>query len=133
MSKHFLYKLFFWVFITLFYAFRPMLFYGRKTQPDVILNFVFIIAFDLLILKYWGSGALLYLLVVAFLSIGPHPAATHVLAEHFEYVVGLETYDYFGPWNILNLNLGYHIEHHDFPTCPWYNLRKLRAAAPEFY
>ncbi len=35
--------------------------------------------------------------------------------------------------NIINLDLGYHIEHHDFPTCPWYNLRKLRKAAPEFY
>lgn len=66
-----------------------MLFYNTKISLDEILNYVFIIFTDLIIYKYWGSGALLYLLIVAFLSIGPHPAAIHVLAEHFEYVVGL--------------------------------------------
>lgn len=81
-------------------------------------------------MKHWGPSALAFLFGVAFLSIGPHPAAIHVLAEHFEFVKGLETYDYFGFWNFFNLNLGYHIEHHDFPTCPWYNLKKLREAAP---
>jgi sphingolipid delta-4 desaturase len=38
-----------------------------------------------------------------------------------------------GWMNIPNLNMGYHIEHHDFPSIPWYNLPKLRAMAPEFY
>ena len=88
---------------------------------------------DAIIYKYWGGGALLYLLLGAYLSIGPHPASMHVIAEHYEFAKGQETYDYFGFWNFFNLNLGYHIEHHDFPTCPWYNLKKIRAAAPEFY
>lgn len=127
------FKFFFWSVLSLFYAFRPLFCYNRGIGLDEILNYLFIAFTDLLVYKYWGTGALLYLLLVAFLSIGPHPAAIHVLAEHFEFVEGLETYDYFGVWNILNLNLGYHIEHHDFPTCPWYNLPKLRAAAPEFY
>lgn len=127
------YKFFFWVFLTLFYGLRPIFCYNRGIELDEILNMVFIVFTNLLVFKYWGASALLYLLITAFLSIGPHPAAIHVLAEHFEFVEGLETYDYFGPWNILNLNLGYHIEHHDFPTCPWYNLPKVRAAAPEFY
>ena len=83
------FKFFFWIFLTLFYGLRPVLFYGQKHQLDVILNFIFILGVDLLILKYWGTGAIAYLLLVAFLSIGPHPAAIHVLAEHFEYVVGL--------------------------------------------
>lgn len=29
--------------------------------------------------------------------------------------------------------MGYHNEHHDFPSVPWTRLPKLRALAPEFY
>jgi hypothetical protein len=57
-----------------------MFFYNKKISMDEILNYIVILVFDLVILKYWGSGALLYLLIIAFLSIGPHPAAIHVLA-----------------------------------------------------
>jgi sphingolipid delta-4 desaturase len=63
-----------------------MFFYNKKISLDEVLNYIVIFIFDLVVLKYWGSGALLYLLIVAFLSIGPHPAAIHVLAEHFEFV-----------------------------------------------
>ena len=96
-------------------------------------NLVVIMITNLIIFKFWGVNAILYMLFVSFVSIGPHPAAAHTIAEHFEFVKGMETYDYFGPWNFFNLNLGYHIEHHDFPACPWYNLPKIRATAPEFY
>jgi hypothetical protein len=60
-----------------------MFFYNKKISFDEILNYIVIVAFDLVILKYWGSGALLFLLIVTFLSIGGHPGAIHVLAEHF--------------------------------------------------
>jgi sphingolipid delta-4 desaturase len=126
LSRHPLFKVFFWSWLSLFYAFRHMLCYNRKISLDEVVNYIVIIIFDYFVFKYWGGGALLYLLISAFLSIGPHPAAIHVLAEHFEFVAGLETYDYFGVWNVMNLNLGYHIEHHDFPTCPWYNLPEVR-------
>lgn len=86
-----------------------MFFYNVKLTLDEILNYVFIAFTDLLVYKYWGSGALLYFFLATFFSMGPHPAAAHILAEHFEFVPGLETYDYIGVWNILNLNLGYHI------------------------
>lgn len=29
--------------------------------------------------------------------------------------------------------MGYHNEHHDFPSIPWTRLAALRALAPEFY
>jgi hypothetical protein len=37
-------------------------------------------------------------------------------------------------WMSLTMfNLNYHVEHHDFPSVPWYYLPKITAAAPEFY
>lgn len=132
-SKYIFFKWFFWGFMTLFYAFRPVFTMQRKITKDELMNVIVIACTDYLVYRYWGIYALLYLLGVALFSIGGHPGAIHVLAEHYEIVKGLETYDYIGPWNILNIDLGYHIEHHDFPTAPWWNLRKIRRAAPEFY
>ncbi|KNZ81612.1 Dihydroceramide delta(4)-desaturase [Termitomyces sp. J132] len=44
-----------------------------------------------------------------------------------------ETFSYYGPLNLLAYNVGYHNEHHDFPSVPWTRLPALRALAPEFY
>lgn len=126
-------KFFFFFFLTPIYALRPFLFMHKKMTLDEIINFAVILCSDVLIYKFWGSGSLAYIILTAFFSIGGHPAAIHTIAEHAEFVTGMESYDYFGIWNFFNLNLGHHIEHHDFPTCPWYNLPAIRAAAPEWY
>ena len=97
------------------------------------INWTIIMTTNFLLYYFWGSNALIFVLTTTAFSIGPHPAAAHVIAEHFEFVKGLETYDYIGFWNIPNINVGYHTEHHDFPTCPWWNLPKIRKIAPEYY
>ena len=44
-----------------------------------------------------------------------------------------ETGSYYGSLNRLALNVGYHNEHHDFPSVPWNRLPSIRRIAPEFY
>lgn len=123
-------KLGFLIGIAFVYAFRPMLFHVKPLTKIELINYITVVLFDVIVYLTLGPWTLIYLLGCIFLSIGPHPSAMHILAEHFEFLYHLETYDYLGWWNIPNLNIGYHIEHHDFPTMPWYNLPKLRKAAP---
>jgi hypothetical protein len=47
-----------------------------------MINFVVIFCVDLLIFKFWGLKALVYALIGGLISIGAHPAAIHVIAEH---------------------------------------------------
>ncbi|KDQ60144.1 hypothetical protein JAAARDRAFT_56116 [Jaapia argillacea MUCL 33604] len=77
---------------------------------------------------------LFYLLFSSFFAGSWHPLAGHFIAEHYLWD-GLEqeTYSYYGPLNWLAYNVGYHNEHHDFPSIPWTRLPALRALAPEFY
>jgi sphingolipid delta-4 desaturase len=66
-------------------------------------------------------------------SIGLHPLGSRWIQEHFTLDPGQETGSYYGALNRLALNVGYHNEHHDFPSIPWNKLPAIRSIAPEFY
>jgi len=116
-----------------FYSLRPMIVNPKKPTKWEFINYACTIAFDAIIVYFYGIGGLLYLFVGTLLGMGIHPVAGHFIAEHYVMNEGQETYSYYGPLNWLTYNVGYHNEHHDFPFISCKNLPKLRALAPEFY
>jgi sphingolipid 4-desaturase/C4-monooxygenase len=85
------------------------------------------------VILLWGWGAFAYLALSLFASIGLHPIGARWIQEHYVVKADQETYSYYGPNNLLALNVGFHNEHHDFMMIPWNHLPKLRKLAPEYY
>jgi fatty acid desaturase len=97
----------------------------------------------------WSWKPLLFLYLAETLwSIPPHPACAmfitnHGSGKHEEEGHGVEggegmcipsSSTYAGRlYSIFTLGTNYHVEHHDFPTIPFYNLSRLKEIAPEYY
>lgn len=98
------------------------------------INALCLLAYDLAIFHFFGCNALIYLFASFWFSVGGlHPLAARWVQEHFTFDPAQETFGYYGPLNIVALNIGYHNEHHDFPDVPWMRLPELKKMAPEFY
>lgn len=102
-------------------------------DPWIYVNLLLQIVFVSLILFYFGWYAVLYLVFSALFSVGLHPLGARWIQEHFVLHEKQETYSYYGPFNWLMFNVGYHNEHHDLMMIPWSRLPKLKKMAPEFY
>ena len=118
----------------LFYALRPTFVRSQKLTKWHVANIIAQLVFNYFLLSYAGLKAYVYLIESSFFAGSLHPLAGHFIAEHYLWD-GLEqeTYSYYGCLNIFGYNVGYHNEHHDFPSVPWTRLPALRALAPEFY
>ncbi|KAF7334261.1 Sphingolipid delta(4)-desaturase [Mycena sanguinolenta] len=127
-------KVFFATFQIFFYALRPGIVRSQRFTRWHALNFLMQFLFDYIFISSLGWYSFMYLLLSSFFAGSLHPCAGHFIAEHYLWD-GLEqeTYSYYGPLNILAYNVGYHNEHHDFPSIPWTRLPALRALAPEAY
>ncbi|RMD44931.1 hypothetical protein DV735_g189, partial [Chaetothyriales sp. CBS 134920] len=139
-------KAFFCTFQLLFYAVRPMFIYRIPFGTVHYCNIAAQVVFDVLIVKFLGWNAMLYLLLSSLLAGSLHPCAGHFISEHYVFARSSlkesktphdtpipETFSYYGPLNLLTYNVGYHNEHHDFPAIPWTRLPKLHEIAKEFY
>jgi sphingolipid delta-4 desaturase len=108
----------------------------REIKPIdgwVVLNLVAQVAFDVAVWVWIGPGAFFYLLASMFFGVGFHPLGARWIQEHYVFFPGQETTSYYGKLNKVALNVGYHNEHHDFPSVPWNRLPRIREAAPEVY
>ena len=133
-DNYFIGKVLWLLFYPLFQVFRI----GRLKEIKpfdswVALNWAVQIAFTVLIIWLWGPKAIIYLLASFFFSVGLHPLGARWIQEHYLTHGEQETYSYYGPLNNVAFNVGFHNEHHDFPSIPWNRLPKIREGAPTFY
>jgi sphingolipid 4-desaturase/C4-monooxygenase len=97
-------------------------------------NSIVQVGFDTAVALLLGPKALIYFLASLFFSIGLHPLGARWIQRHYMTASGeQETFSYYGRLNLLAFNVGYHNEHHDFPSVAWNKLPRIRAIAPEFY
>ena len=85
------------------------------------------------VVYFLGWSSLIYLFCSVWFATAIHPLGARVVQEHMIHQPGILTYSYYGKWNWLIFNFGYHAEHHDFVRIPWSRLPKLKKLAPEYY
>jgi sphingolipid delta-4 desaturase len=97
-------------------------------------NLIIQVSFNVAVYFLLGPKAFWYFFMSLFFSIGLHPLGARWIQRHFTTTDGdQETFSYYGPLNRLAFNVGYHNEHHDFPSVAWSRLPQIRAIAPEYY
>lgn len=126
-------KLVFLILMPIFYGLRPYVKQPKMQSPMEIVNIIVCFAYDYLVYQYCGMQGVVYLFIGTMWGLSINPVGIHILSEHYEFNKNQDTYSYYGWVNYLNFNMGYHLEHHDFPNIPWNKLPQLTEMAPEFY
>ncbi|GAB6031708.1 hypothetical protein CHUAL_009457 [Chamberlinius hualienensis] len=116
-----------------FYALRPFCVYPKPPSLLEFINLTAQLGFDAFIYYLWGIKPVVYLVAGSLLAMGLHPVAGHFISEHYVFQKGYETYSYYGILNLVTLNVGYHMEHHDFPYISGFRLPELKKIAGEYY
>lgn len=100
----------------------------------VLINWLIQLTFNVVIIVFLGPKAFVFMLASFFFSVGLHPLGARWIQEHYLTLDPTqETYSYYGPLNKVAFNVGYHNEHHDFPSIPWNKLPQLKSKAPAYY
>lgn len=100
----------------------------------IVANILACAAFTTAIYYFMGWPALAYLLLSFSFSVGLHPLGARWVQEHYlTHSVEQETYSYYGGLNTVAFNVGFHNEHHDFPSIPWNKLPEIKKTAPQYY
>jgi len=122
------------LFYPIFQMIRPMRLKEISLMDKwTVINMVVQFTFMGFFIYFLGWKATAYLTMSFFFSVGLHPLGARWIQEHFLTHGDQETKSYYGPLNSVNLNVGYHNEHHDFPSVPWNNLPKIKKIANSYY
>ncbi|HEX6333219.1 MAG TPA: fatty acid desaturase [Flavisolibacter sp.] len=133
-NNYFIGKVIWFLFYPLFQAFRiSRLKEIRPFDSWTALNWGLQILFTAAIWYFVGPKAVAYLTLSFFFSVGLHPLGARWIQEHYLTHGEQETYSYYGPLNKVAFNVGYHNEHHDFPSIPWNKLPDLKQKALPYY
>jgi sphingolipid delta-4 desaturase len=134
-NHSFLGKALWMLFFPIFQAIRTVRLKEIKPVDGwIVANWLAQIVFDVAIWMLIGPQAFVFLLLSFFFSVGLHPLGARWIQEHYLTLdEHQETYSYYGPLNKVAFNVGYHNEHHDFPSIPWNRLPDLKSKAPEYY
>ena len=96
-------------------------------------NIALSVGFSAAVLLAFGWRSLVFLVIAALLAFGPHPLGARRISEHLTVRRGQPTTSYYGIANRISFDVGYHVEHHDFPHIPWSRMRKLHTLVPGEY
>jgi sphingolipid delta-4 desaturase len=100
----------------------------------ILLNWIIQLSFNVALFVFIGPKAFVYMLASFFFSVGLHPLGARWIQEHYLTLDPIqETYSYYGPLNKVAFNVGFHNEHHDFPSIPWNKLPQIKSKAPDYY
>ncbi|MBS1531442.1 MAG: fatty acid desaturase [Bacteroidetes bacterium] len=100
----------------------------------LMINILVQMAFNVAVWYFMGWHALGFMFISLWFSIGLHPLGARWVQEHYlTFKSDQETYSYYGVLNLTAFNVGFHNEHHDFPSVPWNKLPQLKKSAPEYY
>lgn len=134
-NNYFIGKVIWLLFYPFFQAFRiTRLKEIKPFDKWMALNWLTQVVFVTAMWYLFGAKAIVFLTLSFFFSVGLHPLGARWIQEH--YLMNhseQETYSYYGVLNKLAFNVGYHNEHHDFPSVPWNKLPEIRKQAPGFY
>ena len=134
-NNYFIGKIIWLLFYPLFQAFRiTRLKEIKPFDKWMALNWIAQAVAAAAIWYFFGGKAVAFLSLSFFFSVGLHPLGGRWIQEH--YLMNdshQETYSYYGVLNKLAFNVGYHNEHHDFPSVPWNKLPQIKKQAPAYY
>lgn len=97
------------------------------------LNWITNLSFAAALVATAGWKPIAFLAFASISSIGLHPLGARWIQEHYPTQPFQATYSYYGIANYFAFAIGYHVEHHDFPSVPWNKLSTIKAMAPEYY